>query len=213
MAALGVERYRLFASVEFNFRFAGHSATFEIGGSRCSQFASMGALMQLTMKVNNQIAVKGAVRNKGVLSAIITVSVPASGNEAKTKAFIHAFESSDVLEWSAGELSIGDKVEIHLLPDCDADPPSKTLRSSDIPAFLFSDPDQARKALAKVRDCKEFLEGILQAAKHNEPHDEALKVQRAVVAVVQDLGKYLITPTLRRHPELLSEAKDLDLLD
>jgi hypothetical protein len=169
--------------------------------------------MQLTMKVNNQIAVKGAVRNRGVLSAIITVSVPASGNEAKTKAFIHAFESSDVLEWSAGELSIGDKVEIHLLPDCDADPPSKTLRSSDFPAFLFSDPDQARKALAKVRDCKEFLEGILQAAKHNEPHDEALKVQRAVIAVVQDLGKYLITPTLRRHPELLSEAKDLDLLD
>jgi len=118
-----------------------------------------------------------------------------------------------VLEWSAGELSIGDKVEIHLLPDSDADPPSKTLRSSDFPAFLFSDPDQARKALAKVRDCKEFLEGILQAAKHNEPHDEALKVQRAVIAVVQRLGKYLITPTLRRHPELLSEAKDLDLLD
>src|SRR5882672_2635573 len=108
---------RLVASVDFNFRFAGHSATFEIGGSRCSQFASMGALMQLTMKVNNQIAVKGSVRNKGVLSAIITVFVPASGNEAKTQAFIHAFESSEVLEWSAGELSIGDKVEIHLLPD------------------------------------------------------------------------------------------------
>ena len=169
--------------------------------------------MQLTMRVNNRTAVKGAVGDTGVLSAIITVSVPASGKEVKTKAFIHAFESSDVLEWSAGEVSIGDKIEIYLLPDRDADPPTKTLRSSDIPAFLFSEPDQAQQALTKMSGCKELLEGILQAAKHNEPHDEALKVQRAVVAVVQELGKYLITPTLRRHPELLSEAKNLDLLD
>jgi len=168
--------------------------------------------MQLTMRVNDRIAVKGAVRNKGVLSAIITVSIPTSGNEAKTKASIHAFESSDVLEWSAGEVSIGDKIEIRLLPDSDADPPTKTLRSSDFPAYLFSEPDHARQALTKVRGCKELLEGILQAAKHGEPHDEALKIQRAVVAIVQDLGKHLITPMLRRHPELLSEAKDMDLL-
>ena len=114
---------------------------------------------------------------------------------------------------SAGEVSIGDKIEIHLLPDRDADPPTRTLQSSDIPAFLFSGPDLARQAISKVRDCKELLEGILQEAKHNESHEEALKVQRAVVAVVQDLGKYLITPTLRRHPELLSEAKGMDLLD
>lgn len=169
--------------------------------------------MQLTMRVNNGIAVKGAVGGKGVLSAIITVSVPASGDEAKGKAFIHSFESSDLSEWSAGELSIGDKIEIHLLPDSEADPPTKTRQSSDVPAYLFSEPDQARLALAKIHVCKEHLEGILQAAKHAEPHDEALKIQRAVIAVVQDLGKYLITPTLRRHPDLLREAKDLDLQD
>ena len=54
--------------------------------------------MQLAMRVNNRTAVKGAIGDQGVLSAIITVSVPASGKEARTKAFIHAFESSNVLE-------------------------------------------------------------------------------------------------------------------
>jgi hypothetical protein len=171
--------------------------------------------MQLTMTVNNGPPVRGAVRGKGVLGATITVSAPASGNEAKGKALLHAFEfdSSDGSEWSAGELSIGDKIEIHLLPDADADLPTKTRRLAEMPGFLFSDPEQARQALAKVHICKEQLEGILQAAKLAEPHDEALNIQRAVIAVVQDLGKYLITPTLRRHPELSSEAKNLELID
>jgi hypothetical protein len=169
--------------------------------------------MQLRLTVNNRIVVKGAVGRKGMLSAIISVLVPGSVNEAKGKASIHAFESGDVSEWSAGELTIGDKIEIHLLPDTDADPPTETRRSSKIPALLFSDPNQARNALAKVHICKENLEGILQAAKYAEPHDEALKIQRAIAAVIQDLGKYLIMPTVKRHPELLSEAKDLDLLD
>ena len=171
--------------------------------------------MQLTMTVtDNGPPVKGAVSGKGVLGASILVSAPASGNEAKGEALLHAFEfdSSDTSEWSAGELSIGDKIEIHFLPDADADPPTKTRRLAEVPGYLFSDPDQARQALAKLHICKEQLEGILQAAKFAEPHDEALNIQRAVIAVVQDLGKYLITPTLSRHPELSSEAKDLGLL-
>jgi hypothetical protein len=171
--------------------------------------------MQLKMKVNNGPPVKGAVTGKGVLGALITVSTPASGKEAKGKAYIHSFEfeSSDGSEWSAGDLSIGDKIEIHILPDADADPPTKTRRLAEVPGYLFSDPDQARQALAKLHICKEQLEEILQAVKLAEPHDEALNIQRAIMAVVQDLGKYLITPTLRRHPELSEEAKDLGLID
>lgn len=171
--------------------------------------------MQLTLKVNNGIPVKGAVRDKGVLSAIISVPVRSGGNGASGKATLHAFEfgSSDTSEWSAGDLSVGDRIEIQLLPDSDADQPTKTGRISDHPGFLFSDPVKAREALAKMRACKESLEAILQAAKTDEPHEEALKIQRAIIAVVQNLGKYLITPTLRRHPELTSDARELDLID
>ena len=38
--------------------------------------------MQLTLKVNNGIPVKGAVRGKGVLSAIVTVPVRPGENGA-----------------------------------------------------------------------------------------------------------------------------------
>jgi hypothetical protein len=169
--------------------------------------------MQLSLSVNNRNTVRGAVGSKGVLSAVISVSISGHGNEAKGKASIHALESPNVSEWSAGELVVGDKIEIRLLSDGEADPPTRMRSVSDIPGILFTDLDQARQALAKVSVCKEHLEAILRSAKDAEPHDEALKVQRAVVAIVQDLGKYIITPTLRSHPELLSEAKVLDLVD
>ena len=137
------------------------------------------------------------------------------GDDKSGKALIHAleFDLSETFEWSAGEFSIGDKIEIQLRLDDEADPPSKTGRVSDNPGFLFSDPEKAREALAKMSTCKESLEGVLQAAKVNEPHEEALNIQRAVIAAVRELGKYLITPTLRRHPELTSHAKELGLID
>ncbi len=168
--------------------------------------------MQLTLKVNDRETVKGAIGTKGVLGAIVNISLTPD-NEPKGEAFIHAFGSSEKSEWDAGKLSIGDKVEIQILPDGDADPPTSTQSLDDIPAALFSVPAQARQALAAVHICNDQLQGILRASRDSEPHNEALKIQRAVAALVRDLGKYLITPTLRRHPELLSEAKDLDLID
>jgi hypothetical protein len=167
--------------------------------------------MQLTIKVNDHPTVKGAIRNRGVLAAHVLASVSADGDVANMEAGIHAFDFglSGGLEWSAGRVSIGDKIEIHVLPDHDADLPTKTSRSADYPAYLFSDPRLARQALAKAQHCKELLEEVLQAAKNNEPHEEALKIQRAVIAVVQQLGQHLISPTIRRHPELLSETSDL----
>ena len=172
----------------------------------------MKTTMQITLKVNNRETVKGALQTKGVLSAIVNIAL-SPDREPSGKAFIHAFGLSEQSEWEAGKLSIGDRVEIQILPDGDADPPTSTRGLDDIPAALFSDPAQARQALTAVHICNEQLQGILRTAREDEPHREALKIQRAIAALVQDLGKYLITPTLRRHPELLSEAKALDLID
>jgi len=169
--------------------------------------------MQLTLRVNNGNTVKGAVGGKGVLGVSITVFAPAEGNEPTGKAMIRAFESSKVSEWRADDLSIGGKVEIHLLPDGEADSPTSTVRGSDAPMFLFSDPSHARNALAALHICNQQLQGILRAAKYAESHDEALKIQTAVANVVRHLGTHLITPTVKRHPELVSEAKELGLLD
>ena len=168
--------------------------------------------MQLKLKVNGENAINGAVRSKGILSAGIMILVPADGKEISAKATIRAFEG-DVSEWSAGELSVGDKVEIELLPGSDADTPTEKRASSTEPMLLFLDPIQARNALTAAQICNEQLQGILRAAGQAEPHAEAIKIQRAIATLVQNLGTYLIRPTLHRHPDLLSEAKDLNLLD
>ena len=179
--------------------------------ARCLRTCYHVTTMQLTLKVNGGVPVRGAVRGKGILSALVMVPV----DKKRAKASIHAleFDSSDTAEWNAGELSIGDKIEIQFLLDDESDPPTKTGRVSDSPGFLFSDPEQGREALAKMSTCKESLEGILRAAKINEPHEEALNIQRAIVAVVQALGDRLIRPTLSRHPELTSHAEELGLIE
>ena len=79
------------------------------------------------------------------------------------------------------------------VPDGDADPPTATHAWADIPDALFSDITQAQQALIAVHVCKEQLEGILRAARHGEPHHEALKTQKAIAKVVQDLGQCLIS--------------------
>ena|SRR5579862_7842510 len=169
--------------------------------------------MQLTLRVNDKDTVKGAVESRGMLSAGISVFIPASGDKWIGKATIRAFESPTVSEWEAGEVSVGDKIEIHLLPDGEADPPTTTMQISDAPRLLFSDPNQARNALAAAHVCNEHLQGVLRAARDVEPHDEALRVQMAVARLVRDLSSHLIMPTLRRHPDLMPEAKELRLLD
>jgi hypothetical protein len=168
--------------------------------------------MQLTLRVNNGSAVTGAVGTKGILSAGVTVLVPADGKEIDAKASIRAFEG-DSSAWKIDNLSVGDKIEIEILPGTDADPPSETRRGCEEPMWLFSDPVQARNALAAIRICNEQLQGVLRAAGGAEPHDEAIKVQRAIAWLVQNLGAHLIYPIVRRHPDLLSEAKNLGLID
>lgn len=168
--------------------------------------------MQLTLRVNGGSAVKGAVASKGILIAGVMIMLPANGGEMDAKASIRAFEG-DSSEWRVEHLSVGDKIEIEILPGSDADPPTEITPSSSAERLLFSNPDQARRALAAAHICNEQLQGVLRAAGRVEPHDEAIKIQKAIAWLVRDLGAHLIRPIVHRHPDLLSEAKDLGLLD
>jgi hypothetical protein len=170
--------------------------------------------MQIKLTVNGGNAINGAIGDKGILGANVMILVPAEGeNRVSIGARIHAYESSGTSEWRVENLSIGDKIEIELLPGVDSDPPTETRQSHSGPMLLFSDIDQARNALLAAHICNEQLQGVLRAAGQAEPHAEAIKIQRAIAWLVQNLGGHLIRPIVNRHPDLLSEAKDLGLLD
>jgi hypothetical protein len=171
--------------------------------------------MQLAMKINNRTT-RAAVGGKGFVIASVSLSFSKNEEDANATASIsgYEFEPRQMSKWNVGNLAIGDKIEIEILPGKDSDPPTETHQNTAAgPRLLFSAVEHAQKALAEMHVCNEHLQGILQVAKYAEPHDEALEIQRAVAKVVQELSRFLIMPTLRRHPELTPEAKSLGLLD
>jgi hypothetical protein len=107
--------------------------------------------------------------------------------------------------WEAGKLSVGDKVEIRLLAVGEADPPTTVRRSSESPRNLFSNADQARCLLTAINTFDAELMGVIEHARGAEPKEEFDRIVQAIGAVLVEMDQRLISPTLRRHPELLEE--------
>jgi hypothetical protein len=107
--------------------------------------------------------------------------------------------------WEAGKLSVGDKVEIRLLAVGEADPPTTVRQSSESPRNLFSDADQARRLLNAINTFDAELMDIIEHARTAEPKEEFDRIVQAIGAVVVEVDQRLISPTLRRHPELFEE--------
>jgi hypothetical protein len=53
--------------------------------------------------------------------------------------------------WDAAGLNVGDRIEIEVLSDGEADPPNNVSRTSDNPNNLFSDVEQARLLFAAIK--------------------------------------------------------------
>ena len=113
--------------------------------------------------------------------------------------------------WNAVPLSIGDKVEIEVLSEGPYDPPASVTRTSESQDNLFSDKDNASAMLNAVHACDKALRGILDKARATEGFEEFHKITLAVASVLTELDRQLISPTLRRHPELLVEAEALKI--
>lgn len=113
--------------------------------------------------------------------------------------------------WDAVALTVGDKIEIEVLPDGESDPPNTTTRTSDSPNNLFSDVEQARLLLAAIKTCDRALWEVAERAKGAEPEDELHRIVLAIGSVITEIDQQLISPTLRRHPELLVVAEEMKL--
>lgn len=115
--------------------------------------------------------------------------------------------------WEVGDLFAGGKAEIRVLDDGDADPPTKLERSEGQPTNLFSNVDLARQLLAAIKECDWQLMQILDRGRGAEPEAEFKKIARAVGGILVDMDRNLIQPTLRRHPELLADAREMKLTE
>jgi hypothetical protein len=173
--------------------------------------------MRLALKVNDRQAVRSSLQANGYLSAHLNLTRGSDKEELSSRVWINAIDVSEEPNsvsstWEIGTVKVGDRVEILVLPDGDSDPPAEVRRSSESPKNLFSDVEQARLLLSAIQTCDAELMGVLNRARSGEPPEEFEKIARAVAGIVHELDRHLITPTLRRHPELLAEAKEKKLV-
>ena len=98
---------------------------------------------------------------------------------------------------------------IEVLADGDSDPPSEVSCTTENPSNLFSDEEQARRLFSSIQTCDTALSEVLGRAKDVEPEDEFRKLALAVGSILAELDRQLISPTLRRHPDLLGLAEEL----
>ena len=159
---------------------------------------------------------KASLSSKGWLSAHLNFSSDGAGDSAgslSVQAIDYSDEPNSVNSvWELGDLSVGDKAEIRVLADGEADPPTKVERSTDRSTNLFSNVDQARQLLSAISACDRELIAFLERTRAVEPEDEFKKIGQAVVGIVSEFDRILIQPTLRRHPELVMEAQEKRLI-
>jgi hypothetical protein len=173
--------------------------------------------MRLSLTINDGKPIQASLKSVGYLSAHLNLTKEPEKEQMAGRVWLHAIDESAEpnsvsSEWEGGAVSVGDKVEIQVLPDGDADAPTEIRRSSESPKNLFSNVEQARMLLSAISACDKELMGIIERARESESPDEFQKVAQAVGGIIYDLDRYLISPTLRRHPGLFDEAKEMKLI-
>jgi hypothetical protein len=171
--------------------------------------------MRLSLGVNGQHKVRASLTAIGWLGAHVSLSNGIE-SESNDRVWLNAVDISAEPNtthstWGGFPLVPGDKVEIAILADGDSDAPSEVSTTTDNPHNLFSTPAQARQLLDSVKTCDIALQEILDRAKGVEPDDEFKKLALAVGSVLVELDRQLISPTLRRHPDLLQIAEDMNV--
>lgn len=171
--------------------------------------------MRLSLAVNGQQKARASLTARGWLGAHVNLSNDIE-SESNDRVWLNAVDTSKEPNtthstWGGFPLVPGDKVEIEVLADGESDAPQEVSETTENVNNLFSDAGQARRLLDSVKSCDTALQEVLEWAKDAEPEDEFRKLALAVGSVLVELDRQLISPTLRRHPDLLLAAQDMKL--
>jgi len=133
-------------------------------------------------------------------------SVRVQGNET-------AETETTSAKWPAIDLSVGDVVELRILPDNGkGDAPTEVRRTSESPSNLFSNPDLAKELFQIVADFDARVRELLSKSEITEPPDEHKKIKLAIGAVIYDHGTHLLYPDISAHKFLIPKELKGELL-
>lgn len=173
------------------------------------------ASMRLSLSVNGEQKARASLTATGWLGAHVSLS-RGIDTESNDRVWLNAIDTTDEPNtvhsmWAGAPLAAGDTVQIEVLEDGESDPPAEVTRTTENPNNLFSDHEQARQLFTAVKACDEILSKVLERAQGSEPEDEFRKLTLAVGSVLVELDRQLLSPTLRRYPDLLPLAEELKL--
>jgi hypothetical protein len=171
--------------------------------------------MRLSLSVNDRHIANASLEAKGWLGAHVSLS-NGTESESANRVWLNAIDISEEPNsvhstWDSIPLSVGDKIEIAVLPDGESDPPSGLTQTSESSENLFSDVEQARLLLAAIKVCDTELSAVAERAQNVETPDELHKIRLAIGSILVEIDQQLISPTLRRHPELLADAEAMKI--
>ena len=170
--------------------------------------------MRLSLSINDRHVARASLEASGWLGAHVSLSKDIKSDEPANRVWLVAADISEDPNtlhstWEPVEVSVGDKIQIEVLPDGEADPPSTVTKTSASADNLFSDISQARLLLETVRVCDKALWEAMERSVDVEPEEELHKIRYAIASVLGEIDQQLIRPTLQRHPELLSLAEEM----
>jgi hypothetical protein len=172
--------------------------------------------MRLKVTVNDGVPVCASLQSKGWLSAHVNLELQDGWEKTSGRVFINAIDQSGepnavFSTWEVGDIAVDDKVQIEVLADGEAEPPTKVRLTSESPKNLFQETENARALLLAIRSFDTALMEILERARERETQEEFMRIARAFVAISSEIDRELIMPTLRRHPELVEEAERIHI--
>jgi hypothetical protein len=173
--------------------------------------------MRLELTVNDGSPVRASLQSKGWLSAHLNLDIEPESEKTSGKVFLDSIDTSDEPNavhstWDVGNLAVGDRIQVRVLDDGEADPPTKIRRTSESPKNLFfQETETARALLSAIRSFDIALGEVLDRARVGEPEEEFKRIANAILKVSCEMDQRLIMPTLRRHPDLVEEAKKMGI--
>src|ERR1700694_2999960 len=141
--------------------------------------------MRVQIAVNDGVPVRASLSSNGWLSVHLNFQ---TGDQAESSSGSIQAVSIDCSNepnsvhsvWDIGKLSVGDKAEIRVVADGEADPPTEVTRSTQSPSNLFSNVDEARRLLKAISACDKELIAVIEQSQTVEPEDEFKKIATAI---------------------------------
>jgi len=172
--------------------------------------------MRLSLTVNGTARYTAPSARAGYPSAHLNLrDRPKEGDRSST-VFIRASHTDETettsMTWPEIELSVGDLIQLEVLPEGKGDAPAKVRRSSEATSNLLASSDLAKELFEVVSKFDKNLLALLDKSRTSEPPDEHRRFSLAVGAVIAEVGQQLLYPLFRRHKELIPDDFKGELL-